>query len=338
MQRGCWRGVLAGTVEVLKLVSCMQHVPCPVPPLSPSPATIDLQKRMLSRFWSLVTALALHQLVCGAALPSRAAARSSSAFRNIAYWAYFQADNKPYDPLPLIQNPSHVTDLYLFSIDLHTTAPNLTIGGVAPTNSSFLGDLWGEVAQFQAAGVKVIASLGGYQTEAFILLQNDFSKWYPILLDFLKKYKLDGIDLDIEPSASGQTPTGITSSLKLIQQLRKDLPADFVISMAPVAADLTSSPPEYSGFNYKQLDNAAVDSSGKHQINFFAGQFYNGWGDCGDTATYDQIIQNGYDPSRVAFGVLADSEDGNGFCSLATVQSTIKSLRKKYPSMGGVGE
>ncbi|ORX39550.1 glycoside hydrolase superfamily [Kockovaella imperatae] len=288
---------------------------------------------MLHHLLTLLTCLSTTIALPAKHLPVR---QSTDSFRDIAYYAYFQdANHQPYNILPIIENPSHITHLNLFSVDLRTSGPNLTIGGVAPTDSSFLGDLWGEVKQVQQAGVKVLASIGAYQAECWILLQDDFNTWYPILLDFLQRYELDGVDLDIEPNAQGQTPNGIAAPLQLIQALRNDMAADFIISMAPVAADLTANPPEYSGFDYKQLDNAAVGPDGQHQIDFFNGQFYNGWGDCSDASTYDSIILNGYSPDRVIFGVLADSEDGNGFCSISTLTTTIKTIRTTYPTMGG---
>ena len=171
--------------------------------------------------------------------------------RLTAYAAYFHENQNegPYTALlPILQNNSGITDVVLFVCDLHEDEPHLTVGGEAPDNTTFLGPLWDEVNTLQAGGINVLAGFGGYGANNWLLLQDDFDFYYPKLRSFLQTYNLHGIDLDIEPSlntlsiyASGE------SVVKLLKQLRKDFGPNFLITMAPVAQDLTSNPPYFSG-------------------------------------------------------------------------------------------
>ncbi len=184
--------------------------------------------------------------------------------------------------------------------------------------------------------MKVLASFGGAGASSYLYLEHNFDYWYPFLRDFLKQYSLDGLDLDIEPT--NNATAGIDTILQLIQAVRADFSDDFLITMAPVAQDLTNYPAEFSGFDYKELDSRAMDDkTGAKQIDFFNAQFYNGWGPCNSTKTYDDIVSAGFDPSRVVMGVITADSLGHDFCQIGQLKSTVKKLAKKYPRFGGVG-
>lgn len=203
---------------------------------------------------------------------------ASQTHRVVTYMAYYHVDQNtgPYTPLlPIVDDHSNITDVVLFSVDLHTNQPNLTIGGVAPDNSTFLGPLWSEVTKIQAGGIKVLASLGGYGSDSFILLENDFDGYYALLKQFLQYYKLDGLDIDVEPSTDSTysgTPSG-ASIVKLLKQVDQDFGSDFLVTMVPVADDLAANPPDYSGFDYKTVDNEAKDADGNHIIDWLVSSF-----------------------------------------------------------------
>ena len=112
---------------------------------------------------------------------------------------------------------------------------------------------------------------------------------------------------------------------------------DFLITMAPVASALASSSGgDLSGFSYFDLDTQAVASDGTKLVSWYNGQFYSGFGSPQDTSTYDSIVSAGWDPARVVMGILDSPNDGSGYVDTATVQSTISSLKSKYPTFGGV--
>ena len=158
-----------------------------------------------------------------------------------------------------------------------------------------------------------------------------FDAYYGPLRDLIKQYNLDGFDLDIEEAAD------ISIDVQLINSLYIDMGPDFLITMAPVASALASPDGgDLSGFSYFDLDSQAVASDGTKLVSWYNGQFYSGFGSPADTSTYDSIVSAGWDPARVVMGILDSPNDGSGYVDTATVQSTVSSLKAKYPSFGGV--
>ena len=295
----------------------------------------------------LFHAVGLLAALCPAFAWSNDTSTNEATHRVVAYWGKFHEDDGgnggPYLPLlPLIHNNSGITDLLLFVCDLHNNTPYLTVGGEAPDNTTWLPtEFWDDVHTLQANDINVLASFGGYESNMFLLMEQDFDFYYPILRDFLRNFSLSGIDLDIEPSTNTLTSfaTGETI-LKLLKQLNWDFGSDFLITLAPVAVDLTGqyNPDFFSGFNYQLMDNMAVDDNGNHIISWFNGQFYNGFGNCNSTAVYDQAIQYGaYDPSRIVWLVAADYTDANDWCNINELGRVAGELAQNYTNFGGVG-
>ena len=148
----------------------------------------------------------------------------------------------------------------------------------------------------------------------------------------IKKYNLDGLDLDIEESVDVSVP------LRLLNRLYSDLGSDFLLTMAPVASALASSNGgDLSGFSYFDLDSqATVSGTSTKLVSWYNTQFYSGFGDSSSTGTYQSIIGQGWDPSRVVMGVLDSSGDGSGFVGINTLKSTIQQLRAMYSNFGGI--
>ena len=272
---------------------------------------------------------------------------SQTTHRVVSYWGKFHEDDGgnggPYlSLLPVLQNNSGITDLLLFVCDIHNNTPYLTVGGEAPDNTTWLPtEFWQDVATLQENNVNVLASFGGYTSDMFLFLEQDFNFYYPILRDFLRNYNLSGIDFDVEPSTNTLTSFATGESiLQLLKQLRQDFGPDFLITLAPVSNDLTGqyNPNFFSGFNYNLMDELAVDDQGNHIISYFNAQVYNGFGRCNDTTAYQQMIDfGGYDPSRVVFLVAADSVDAGGWCNISVVENTASLLAQNYTNFGGIG-
>jgi chitinase len=144
----------------------------------------------------------------------------------------------------------------------------------------------------------------------------------------LPRYRLDGIDLDVE--VSSETADEIE---KLIKQLRSDFGKDFIITLAPVASALSGGA-NISGFSY-----TALEANCGNDIDWYNAQFYSGFGSMKNTTDYDNIITNfPLDPSRLVAGTLSNSSNGSGWVELDTIKSTMRQLLKKYgDSFGGIG-
>ena len=187
--------------------------------------------------------------------------------------------------------------------------------------------MWQQVATLQKHGVTVRAMLGGAAQGSYLNLFNHWDVFYPILKQTLRHYKLDGIDLDIEEQVA------MSNAQKLIDRLNKDFGGTFIVTMSPVAADL-SGYVGVSGFSYKVLYGT---SEGK-RINWFNGQFYCGWGSLANTLNYDAVIKNGFPAQKVVGGMIGNPANCSGFVPINTVAHTVKQLVAKYPKFGGVAD
>jgi len=187
--------------------------------------------------------------------------------------------------------------------------------------------MWQQVATLQKNGVSVRMMLGGAAQGSYANLFSHWSTFYPILKGTLKHYKLDGIDMDIEE------PVTLSNAQRLIDRLNKDFGKAFIMTMSPVAPDL-SSYVGVSGFHYKDLYNSP---EGK-RINWFNGQFYCGWGTLGSPLNYEAIINNGYPADKIVGGMIGNPANCSGFVPINTVAKTVKELVAKYPSFGGVAD
>lgn len=251
--------------------------------------------------------------------------------------------------LPLSGTDIQATHVILAALHVMGT-PGLIHLNDDPPDAPMYDELWTQVESLQAAGIKVSCMMGGAAWGTWNYLSGDdnevidliivlnpvltfhkFHQYYdPLLNNFIKKYNLDGIDIDIEQFVD------ITVALRFVKQLYSDMGPDFVITMAPVASALSNGG-SLSGFSYSTLDAQARDpNTGAPMISFYNAQFTNGWGYAGNTHDYDAIISAGWDPSRVVMLVSAATNDAGGWVPVGTLKNTISILSKKYPNFGGV--
>ncbi|HXM23495.1 MAG TPA: glycosyl hydrolase family 18 protein [Terriglobales bacterium] len=187
--------------------------------------------------------------------------------------------------------------------------------------------MWRQVATLQKNGVNVRMMLGGAAQGSYANLFSNWNTFYPILRQTLRQYHLDGIDMDIEEQVA------LTDAQKLVHHLNKDFSKQFIMTMSPVAPDL-SGYVGFSGFNYKDLYGS---SEGK-RINWFNGQFYCGWGTLATTTDYELIIKNGYPPEKIVGGMIGNPANCSGYVPIPTVAKTVKELVAMYPRFGGVAD
>ena len=105
--------------------------------------------------------------------------------------------------------------------EVHKTGPYIHLNNLNVTDPSY-NQLWQDVATLQGAGVRVLASLGGGGVGDFSnLFASDaaYATFYALLNGALQQKNLDGIDLDIEESATTVSTANVT---KLITSLRGD--------------------------------------------------------------------------------------------------------------------
>lgn len=186
--------------------------------------------------------------------------------------------------------------------------------------------LWREVAGVQDSGLPVLAMVGGWAPGTIDKLDGAmFREFYPLLRDFLREHRFDGIDIDVEQPMSLDGVTG------LIDAVRADFGPDFLVVLAPVGTALSGGE-NLSGFDYDELYRRRGD-----EIDFVNVQFYSGYGSLATAAGYDEIVARGvYPPDKLVAGVIGHPEDGAGWVDPYEVARTVKELGSRYPNFGGV--
>jgi hypothetical protein len=228
---------------------------------------------------------------------------------------------------PLIEFPTGTTHIVLAAIHVNPRPGHVTLND-DPPDSPIYDPLWAEVPLIQETGVKVMGMLGGAAIGSYHRLdgtQSEFEAYYVPLLAFIRRYRLDGLDLDVEEAMSLQGIIG------LIDRLKADLGDQFIITLAPVAAALFGIG-NLSGFDYRQLEQSRGS-----KISWYNAQFYNGWGLAEDPRMYAAIIAQGWSPSKVVLGMLTNPGNGTqGYVSSEAMSPVIAALVTQFPNFGGV--
>ncbi|KAI1337821.1 glycoside hydrolase superfamily [Xylariaceae sp. FL0016] len=197
-----------------------------------------------------------------------------------------------------------------------------------PPGDAIFDQVWSDAAALQAAGIKVMAMVGGAAAGTWERLDGDdtsFEAYYGPLHDLIGTYNLQGLDLDVEQSMS------LDGMTRLIDRLKADFGDDFIITLAPVASALTEGGGNLSGFDYFDLEAQRGDD-----IAFYNAQFYFGWGDASSASDYESIIDDGFPASKVVMGLLTNSANGNGFVDLDTEAGVLSELVGENANFGGV--
>ena len=260
--------------------------------------------------------VALVLMISGAVPASAAAGR-----RVVVYYQTIYNGSAYVSPLPL--RDAGATDVIVGAI--HLDANSVVHLNDDPPNAAKFTRMWQDLATLRNQGVHVLAFVGGAAAGSFQRLETQFGTYYPLLRNLIRTYSLSGIDLDIEEHMSNAALN------KLIDALRTDFGSSFLITLAPVATELSGGG-GLSGLGYDTLyrDRGA-------QISWFNAQFYCGWGSLSTTSGYDNIIRRGVVPaSKVVAGTVTNPANCSGYVDMPTLQSTVRSLKSKYADFGGV--
>ncbi|MGH3645922.1 MAG: proprotein convertase P-domain-containing protein [Micromonosporaceae bacterium] len=244
--------------------------------------------------------------------------------RTVVYYQTQYRDNTYVSPKPLTDNNTGVTDVLVAA--LHLNGDGTVHLNDHPPGDPRYDQMWTDLAAMQARGVNVSVMVGGAAQGSFQRLDTEFAAYYPKLKNVITTYNLDGVDLDVEENMS------LAGIERVIDALRADFGADFVISMSPVASALWGGG-NLSGFNYETLYRERGS-----KIDFFNGQFYCGWGSLANTNDYDRIMNRNLIPAdKVVTGSVTDPSMCAGYVDVTTtLKNTVQSLVAKYPTFGGV--
>jgi glycosyl hydrolase family 18 (putative chitinase) len=263
-----------------------------------------------------VAFVALVLMISGAVPASAAAGR-----RVVVYYQTIYNGSTYVSPLPL--RDAGATDVVVGAIHLDTNS--VVHLNDDPPNASKFTRMWQDLATLRSQGVHVLAFVGGAAAGSFQRLETQFDTYYPLLRNLIRTYSLSGIDLDIEEHMSNGALN------KLIDALRADFGSSFLVTLAPVATELSGGG-GLSGLNYDTLYRDRGS-----QISWFNTQFYCGWGSLSSTSGYDNIVRRGVVPaSKVVAGTVTNPANCSGYVAMSTLQSTVRSLKSKYADFGGI--
>jgi len=227
--------------------------------------------------------------------------------------------------LPLI---GAITHLLLAAFHINFADVSVHLNDFVP-EAPFFDHMWQDIAILQKNGIKIIGMLGGSAPGTYVPCLNAtlFPTYYPVLRNYIRRFKLDGMDLDVEEDVP------LDDIIRLIKQLKHDFGNDFIITLAPVASALEEGG-NLSGFDYIQLESKVGNL-----ISWYNAQFYSGFGSFFPDDQYLEIVKfgKGLDPSRLVATTVTNPADAFGFFDISEIQQSIVDLASmQHFSFGGV--
>lgn len=256
--------------------------------------------------------------------------------RLITYYQTLHDEHgRPISILPLLTQPGiSVTHVILAALHINEDPSALTLNDHVPRHERYT-TLWAELRVLQAAGLRVMALLGGAAKGTYQRLDGDsddspaelarFERYYAPLRDLIRERGLDGLDLDVEEEMS------LAGIVRLIDRLRADFGNDFLITLAPVAASLLDAKHNLSGFDYE-----ALEVMRGRDIAWYNAQFYCGWGDFSSTVMYDMMLRKGWAPEKLVVGLVTNPANGPGFIAWESLNQVLEILKKRPHNFGGI--
>lgn len=279
-------------------------------------------------FWQFLASL-LGSLSLAAPIQDVAIRQAGDLPRLVIYFqTTHDSSGNPISMLPLI-NEKGIALTHLIVCSFHINANQTIHLNDNPPGDAYFDTLWNETVIMRNAGVKVMGMIGGADAGSFTTSTLDgdeatFEEYYTQLNGVITTYSLQGMDLDVEQSMS---QSGIT---RLVERLYFDFGSDFIITLAPVATAMENEE-NLSGFSYTTLESVAGSD-----ISFYNTQVYNGFGSMGSTASYDEVIANGWSPSKIVAGQITSPDNGSGYVPFDQLNETVIELRDEYGQIGGI--
>ncbi|WP_020392790.1 chitinase [Kribbella catacumbae] len=183
-----------------------------------------------------------------------------------------------------------------------------------------------DIAAKQAAGKKVILSVGGERGTISVASSTAAANFASSALSVLREYGFDGVDIDLENGVNAQYMG------QALQSLRSSFGSGLIIAMAPQTIDMQSPSFEYFklALNIKDIltvVNVQYYNSGA--MNGCNGQVYSQGTVDFITAQACIMLQGGLRPDQVGLGLPASSRGaGSGYVSPTIVNNALDCLTK----------
>ncbi|WP_432886271.1 chitinase [Kribbella sp. CA-245084] len=183
-----------------------------------------------------------------------------------------------------------------------------------------------DIAAKQAAGKKVILSVGGQNGTISVADPTAAANFASSALSVLRTYGFDGIDIDLENGVNAQYMG------QALRSLQSQFGSGLVITMAPQTIDMQSTSFEYFKLALAIKDiltivNVQYYNSGS--MNGCDGQVYSQGSVDFITAQACIMLQGGLRPDQVGLGLPASSQAaGSGYVSPTVVNNALDCLTK----------
>ncbi|EJC98495.1 glycoside hydrolase, partial [Fomitiporia mediterranea MF3/22] len=189
-------------------------------------------------------------------------------------------------------------------------------------------------SKYESAGIKVIVSAFG-ATETPTTAGADATKVANDMANWVKKYNVDGIDVDYEDLGAMNAGDGKAEEwlATFTKTLRGQLPqGKYIITHAPL-------PPWFNSESYKGGGYQKVNKEVGNMIDWYNVQFYNqnDYTDCDSLLTKSktktslfEIAGTGVDKNKLLIGKPATAADAsNGFMDTKTLAGCVKQAKDK---------
>ncbi|KIJ53610.1 glycoside hydrolase family 18 protein [Sphaerobolus stellatus SS14] len=289
----------------------------------------------ISRFLTVLSILAASlSAVTAAAVTSAPDATTSLAKRGVSsaphfvvYWdTWISGENGPPDPSNF---KGYNTVMLTFLLSSGTADQAAEWASLSNSDRSSIKK------KYNDAGIKLMVSAFG-ATDTPTSSGQDASSLAKSMADWVKKYNLDGIDVDYEDFDAVNAGTATDWLATFTSVLRDNLPqGEYAISHAPLAPWFSSG----TGSPYTKLHKKVGD-----KIDFYNVQFYNQgnlYEDCGSLVSSSgggypgssimEIANQGIDSSKIVAGKVATQADAysGGYIDPSTLAGCVAQAKNK---------
>ena len=218
-----------------------------------------------------------------------------------------------------------------------------------------------EIQQAQAAGKKVLVSIGGAAAGINLNDPAVINKFIETCVERIEFFGLDGIDIDIETGlVAGASMTQLSTSqqglINLINGVMDHFGPDFMLTSAPETAYVTGGGVAFGGpyGAYLPVINAVRNRLTWLQMQYYNGIMYGKDGTTYQAGTVEGMVKQtealidgfnvaggngffqGLPASKIVIGLPSTPGAGGGYMSPSLVQSAMSQLRSQYPSLRGL--
>jgi len=270
----------------------------------------------------------------------------------VGYWQNWNDSDSPYMELDQVDDRYNIINLS-FALPLSGTTYNMDFTPLHTSQADLIADIQAQ----QAAGKKVLISIGGATATVQINNTTELNTFVSSMMNIINTYGFDGIDIDLEGSSvsvSGGTITNPTDAPiihlidgieQIMTQFHNQNGKKMILTMAPETAYVQGGQSNYTGFwgAYLPIIDALRDSIDLLMVQLYnSGSMYGIDGNIYNQGTADFIVSQteavlqgfntdgGYFaplcPEQVTVSLLACNSTASGHTPPATVEAAVNYL------------